>query len=82
MESPGKTTTRTDVMEALETDNKSLTTKAVKEAFFSVKVDYRKGEYRNIHRLVSFQSTTSDPSFEVHRDSEIHRLQQEVALHK
>ncbi len=33
VESPGKTTSHVDVMEALETDNKSLTTRAVKEAF-------------------------------------------------
>ena len=43
VESPGKTTNRADVMGALETDNKSLTTRAVEEAFSSVKVDYRKG---------------------------------------
>jgi hypothetical protein len=82
MESPGKTTSRVDVMEALETDNKSLTTRAVKEAFSSVKVDHRKGEYRNIRRSVSFESSSSTPSFEVRRDSKIHRLKQEVALHK
>ena len=82
MESPGKTTSRVDVMEALETDNKSLATRAVKEAFSSVKVDHRKGEYRNIRRSVSFESSSSTPSFEVRRDSETHRLQQEVALHK
>ncbi|CAB4020811.1 Hypothetical predicted protein [Paramuricea clavata] len=42
VESPGKTTSRVDVMEALETDNKRLATRAVKEAFSSVKVDHRK----------------------------------------
>ena len=63
-------------------DNKSLTTRAVKEAFSSVKVDHRKGEYRNIRRSVSFESISSTPSLEVCRDSQIHRLQQEVALHK
>ena len=82
VESPGKTTSRVDVMETLETDNKSLATRAVKEAFSSVKVDHRNGEYRNIRRSVSFESSSSTPSFEVRRDSEIHRLQQEVALHK
>ncbi|CAB4018602.1 Hypothetical predicted protein, partial [Paramuricea clavata] len=67
-------------MEALETGNKRLTTRAVKEAFSSVKVDHRRGEYRNIRRSVSCQSSSSTPSFEVRRDSEIHQLQQEVAL--
>lgn len=84
VESPGKTTSRSDIMEALDTDNKSLTTRAVKETFPSVKLDRGKGEYKNIRRAVSYESSssTSTSSFEVRGDSEIHSLHQKVACHR
>ena len=69
-------------METLETDNKSRTTRAVNDPFPSVKVDKNTGVYTNIRRSVSFENNQSTASFEVDRDSEIHRLQQEIAIHR
>ena len=68
--------------ETLETDNESLTTRAVKKAFPSVNVDKNTSAYTNIRCSLSFENNQSTASFEVDRDSEIHRLQQEIAIHR
>ena len=83
VESPGRTTSYAEVMETIETDNKSMATRAVKEAFPTVRPDSCKCEYKNIRWSISFEKTSaSSTSLEVCHDSNIHRLQQEVAIHK
>ena len=84
VESPGKVVSRVDVMNTLKTENKNLTTRAVKETFKSVKVEKHKDRYKNIRRSVSFHSTSTDStsSFNSFPDSNINHLQQQVKVRK
>ena len=84
VESPGKVVSRVDVMNTLKTENKNLTTRAVKETFKSVNVEKHKDQYKNIRRSVSFHSTSTDStsSFNSFPDSNINHLQQQVKVHK
>jgi hypothetical protein len=82
VESPGKTTSHADVLDALQIDNKNLATRSVKQSFSSVVNDRRKGEYKNIRHAISYHNACESHSFEVHNNSDIYKLQQEVILHK
>jgi hypothetical protein len=85
VESPGKRTERSEVMSFLETDSKSLATRAVKSAFPSATYDKRKQQYRNIRKSISFVvgSESSDESdLQVSQNTEIYNLQQNVLTRK
>ena len=60
VESPGKTTSHSDVLDALKTDNRNLGARSVKQAFSGATNDHRKGEYRNIHRAIFYKSNSDE----------------------
>ena len=78
VESLDKVVSRVDVMNTLKTENKNLTTRAVKESFLSVKVGKHKDVHKNIRRSVSFDSTSTEStsSFDSCPNSNINHLQQ------
>ena len=69
-------------MNVLGTENKNIVTRAVKQTFHSVVNDRKKGQYKNIRRSMSFESSSDSSSFEHSKDSVIHGLQQELIVHK
>ena len=72
----------TDVMNVLGTENKNMVTRAVKQTFDSVVNDRKKGQYKNMRRSISFESSSGSSSFQRSTDSVIHGLQQELIVHK
>ena len=54
VESPGKRTDSSEVMNVLETSSKSLATTTVKAAFYTATYEKRKCQYRNIRKSISF----------------------------
>ena len=78
-ESPGKKTDRSEVMSFLETNSKSLATRAVKSTFPSATYDKRKQQYRNVRKSVSFVIGGNES---VSQNTEIYKLQQNVLIHK
>ncbi len=78
-ESPGKKTDRSEVMSFLETNSKSLATRAVKSTFPSATYDKRKQQYRNVRKSVSFVIGGNES---VSQNTEVYKLQQNVLIHK
>ena len=88
VESPGKRTDSSEVMNVLETSSKSLATRAVKAAFPTATYDKRKCQYRNVRKSNSFgigkdeTSSQGTEYLQVSQNTEICELQQNLLTHK